>query len=553
MVFATCLRGESRTGPVDSPGVSDPNLPNGQSQGPVAGEAPSLQRRMARGLTWTLLESWGSPLVGLVVFIVLARLLTEADFGLVALASVFMFFVHTTVDQGLGEALIQRSVIGQRTISTAFWVTVLTGSVMTLVGIVVAGPLAVLLGEPELEPILQALSVTFIVTGFASTPMALLRREFAFRQLAIRRLVAVVAAGAIAVALAFAGFGAWALVAQHVANAVISLIVLWAVLPWRPTREVSLDEFRELFRYGRNVLGGEMLNFLSRHADNLLIGVYLGTVALGLYAVAYKILDITQQLLVTAVQKVAFPAFARLQHDRERLAAAYQRLVRSASLVILPGYVGLALVADEAIVLLFGVRWAPSAAPAAVLLLIGPVLALQAFSGALFNSVGHPEVTLRFRLISTIVNVAGFVIAVAFFRDITAVAAAFVIRGYVLLPLIFWWLRRYVGLPLRAHLNQLRTPIVATGLMAVLIVGVKLGIGGVLPAGLLLAVELAVGVAAFAAAVLVLDRAMVRDTSAFLLQAVPGGERARSALGLADREELRALDAARDDGRSVDA
>ena len=514
----------------------------------------ALQRRAARGLTWTLVESWGSPLLGLVVFAILARLLTEADFGLVTLAAVFMFFVSATVDAGLGDALIQRQQVTRRTVNTAFWVAVVMGLVMTGLGLVLAGPIADVLGEPELAPILQVLSLTFVLSGMSSTPMALLRRELAFRQLAIRRLVAVVAAGVIAVGLALTGAGAWALVAQHVANAVISLAVLWTVTPWRPSLEISGDDFRQLFRFGRNVVSAELLNFLSRHADNLLVGVFLGTGPLGFYAVAYKVLDITQHLLVNAAQRLAFPIFARLQHDRARLVRAYVRITRAVSMAILPGYIGLALVATEAIVIVFGDRWAPSAGAATILFLIGPALSVQAFSGALFNSVGHPEVTFRYRLVATVVNVFGFAVAVTLFRDITAVAAAFVIRGYVLLPLILVWMKRYAGVPLSMHVAELRTPVVATAVMAVAVVGVKLLLARRVGTGMLLAAEVVAGAAVFGATLYLLNRSLVREVVGFTLQALPGGERARRAMGLPSRpDQLRGMDVGADEPRAADA
>lgn len=514
----------------------------------------ALQRHAARGLTWTLVESWGSPLLGLVVFAILARLLTEADFGLVALAAVFMFLVATTVDAGLGDALIQREQVTQRTVNTAFWVAVLIAVVMTALGLLLASPIANVLGEPDLAPILQVLSSTFMLSALSSTPMALLRRELAFRQLAIRRLVAVVVGGVIAIALALAGAGAWALVAQHVVNALISVVVLWTVTPWRPGLEVSGVEFRQLFRFGRHVVSAEMLNFLSRHADNLLIGVFLGTGPLGFYAVAYKVLDITQHVLVSAAQKLAFPIFARLQHDRARLVRAYVRITRAVSIAILPGFIGLALVATEAIVIIFGDRWLPSVPAATILFLIGPVLSVQVFSGPLFNSVGHPEVTLRYRFVATVVNVVGFGVAVALFRDITAVAAAFVIRGYLLLPLILVWMRRYAGVPLSAHVAELRTPVAATAVMAVAVVGVKLLLAGRAGTGLLLAAEVFVGAVVFGASLYLLNRSLVREVVGFALQALPGGERARRALRLPSRpDQLRGMDVGADEPHAADA
>jgi len=343
-------------------------------------EKGALQAKVAHGLKWTLIDTWGTQLLGLLIFVFLARLLDQIAFGLVALAAVFVTFAQLFVDQGMGVALIQRRVLTRSQIDTAFWVAVVTGTMLTLLGIVLAAPLATLLGEPALAPILQVLSLSFVLAAFDSIQVALMRREMRFRSLAIRKLSAVAGGGAVGLVMAFAGFGAWALVGQQLASAAIAVIALWTVSPWRPGLRISRSDFRELFSFGLNVVGGDVLNFLSANVDRLLIGAYLGAGPLGFYAFGYRILDTGQSMLVNFARKLAFPIFSRLQHDQERLRRAYARVSRALSIVILPGYIGLALVAQEAIVVIFGQRWAASGPVAAVLFLIGPVQTVQLFS-----------------------------------------------------------------------------------------------------------------------------------------------------------------------------
>lgn len=483
----------------------------------------SLQGRVTRGLTWTLIDTWGTQLLGLAVFAILANLLLPADFGLVALAAVFVAFAQLLVDQGLGDALIQRPTVTRSQIDTSFWVAVVTGVLLMAVGLVLAGPIATALGEPRLEPILQVLSLTFVLAALNSIQMALLRREMRFRSLAIRKLTAVAGGGIVGIGMAVGGYGAWALVGQQLASATISVLMLWTVSPWRPGLKVSVEDFRSLFSFGIQVVGGDILNFLSRNVDNLLIGAYLGLTPLGFYAVGYRILDTSQQLLVNFARRLAFPIFARLQHDVDRLRRAYARVTAAVSVIILPGYIGLALVAQEAIVVIFGERWASSGPVAAVLFLIGPVLTVQLFSGSLMNGVGHPEITFRIRLATTIVNVAGFFVAIFFFRDIVAVAAAFVIRGYLVMPLILWWVRRYADIGLRDQLGGLRSPLLATVVMAAAIIGVKFALLGHVSASLLLLAEFVTGAITFFTALVVIDRPLVREVVTVGLQALPGG------------------------------
>ena len=179
--------------------------------------------------------------------------------------------------------------------------------------------------------------------------------------------------------------------------------------------------------------------------------------------------------------------------------------------------------ASELIPTLFGDGWEESAQVATVLFLIGPVLTVQAFSGSFLNAAGHPEVVLRFRLISTVTNLVGFAIGVSF--GIVAVAAASVIRGYLLLPLNLRWMRVYGGVPVAAHLAELRGALVATAAMAAAILGVKWAVGAALSqAGLLIAETVAGGVV-FAAVLWLVDRRTLTDLRAVAGHALRRGTR----------------------------
>ena len=491
-----------------------------------------LEKRVARGLMWTLLDTWGSQLLALVIFIILARLLEPEDFGLVALASVFVALGQLFVDQGLGDAIVQRRSLTRRQLDTAFWASLATGAILTGAGVLLAAPTATLLGDPRLEPILQVLSLVFVIAAFDSIQLALMRREMNFRAIALRRLGAVAVGGIVGIGLAFAGFGAWALVAQTLASDVVAVAMLWRVSPWRPSFSFSRADFRSLFGFGIKVVSTDLLTFISRNSDNLLIGVFLGPVALGYYAVAFRILDTSQVLLVAAARRLVFPVFSRLQHDADRVRRAYIRLSRSSSALTLPGYIGLALVAREAIVVIFGQKWADSATTASILFAIGPVLTIQAFSSAVWNGVGKPDVTLRFRLITTVTNVIGFLVAVLLFGTIVAVAVAYALRGYLLLPLNLYWMRRYAGVPVSQQLGQLRGVIGATVAMAAAVIVVKLLVpAGVHPSVLLL-LEVPAGALTYLVALTLLDRKLVRELVSFGVNFVPGAGAVAARVGI---------------------
>jgi PST family polysaccharide transporter len=232
-------------------------------------------------------------------------------------------------------------------------------------------------------------------------------------------------------------------------------------------------------------------------------------------------------MLVTAARKLGFPTFARLQHDRDRLRRAYTRMSRAMAAITLPGYVGLAIVAGEAIVLLAGDQWRDSGAIATVLILTGPAQAVQAYSGAVLNGIGHPEVTLRYRALTAALNVAGFLVAVLVFRSVLAVAAAYALRAYLTAPIVLRWLQTYADLPFRENLLRLRRIALATALMAAAVLAVKVALPASAGLALTLAIEIGVGFAVYAAAMLVLERDLLCDLWQFGLQALPRRVRSR--------------------------
>ena len=483
----------------------------------------ALRGAVTRGLTWTIVDQWGRQLLNLIVFAVIAQLVTQADVGLVALAAVFIAFAQIFIDQGLGEALVQRRELTRAHLDTGFWVSLFTGALLAVAGLLLATPIAGVFGEPELAPILQVLSLSFVLYALSSVPRALLLRELAFRSLALRALFAIGGGSVVGIVMAYQGYGAWALVGQQMTQAALSVVALWRLSPWRPGRQISALHFRQLFSFGINIVGSDILGFISRRTDNLLIGFFLGPVALGLYTVGYRILESAGALLVGIARKIAFPAFARVQHDPERMVRAFMRVTRTSSAVIMPGFLGLALVAPELTVALFGQRWAESGPVASVLFLIGVVYAISAFSGALLNAAGHPEVEFRLRLVTTITNVVGFAIAVQF--GILAVAAAYVIRGYLLLPLNLYWLRIYAGVPTREYLFQLRGIAIASAVMAAAVLAVKFALAGTTGPVALLAAEIGAGAGAFAIAIWVVERELLRELVSVAREALPGRRR----------------------------
>jgi O-antigen/teichoic acid export membrane protein len=434
-------------------------------------ETENLRQRAATGVFWSGLHSGGRQVISLVVFLVLARLLEPRQFGQIALAGVFLAFIQIFLDQGFADAIVQRANVEKAHLDSAFWATIGVAFVLIAVAVSSAGLVAAAFGEPVLAPVIQVLSASFLLGALASVQTAILRRRLLIKGLAARSLVAAVVGGVVGVAMAFLGFGVWSLVGQQLAGSAAAVIVLWRVSEWRPGVEVSRRHLGELWSFGINIVGINFVNFFNRRSGDLLIGYFLGPVALGYYSVGYRVLRLVSRLVTTISGEVVFPTFSRLRADPERLRAAFYTATQLTGLVSIPVFVSIAVLAPGLVPVLFGDQWAPSIPVMQILAFIGILQSVFFFNRAVIMASGRPGWALALTAVSGVANVVAFSIAVHW--GIVAVAAAFVIRAYVLSPLPILAVRRLIGLSLRRYLAQYYAAGLGAAVMAALMLSIQ--------------------------------------------------------------------------------
>jgi O-antigen/teichoic acid export membrane protein len=485
-----------------------------------------LGRAAVRGLAWTMLRSVSSRLVGSLVFVVLARLLDPMAFGTVALASVFVVLLSLLVESGFGEALIQRKEVTASDLDTAFWVSNAMGAGLALLMAAGAGVAGDLLDQPELAPVLRVLSLVLILAALASVPQALLRRELAFREIAIRGVAATLAGGAVGVGMAVAGWGVWSLVGQILANTVVGTAVLWLACSWRPGRAVSRSSLVDLGRFGANVLGARVAFFASRRADDFLIGLVLGPVALGLYAAAYRILLVATEVVIWTIEGVAFPLFSRLHGDRERTARAFYTTTQLCSAVVTPAFLALAVLAPEIIRVVLGRQWTGAVPVLQVLALVGIPHAVTYLNKAVVDAAGRPDLSLRIAALTATVNVLGFAVAVRW--GIVAVATSYAVCAYLLVPASVWSVTRVLDVEISRYLRLFVAPVASALAMLVSLVAARAVLPDELP-GLALVASLLAGVTVYLVALCLTGRRLVTSVLSNGRRLLAGGDTARGA------------------------
>jgi len=342
--------------------------------------------------------------------VVLARLLTPQDFGLIAMVTAVTGFVATFKSMGLSMATVQKAEINHGQISTLFWINVVLSLGVMLVIAALAPAIAWFYGEPRLTWITLALAGAFIFGGLTIQHQALLRRNMRFGTLALIRIIGMVAGIITAIIAAFYGAGYWALVLMQLATAIAGAIAVWVVCGWRPGLPVRRSGVREMLAFGGNLTGFNVLNYFARNADNLLIGKFWGSGQLGLYSKAYSLLMFPIRQIRGPISSVAIPALSRLQDDPEQYRRYYYRAVNMIAFISMPLVAILAALSDEVIRVILGEQWLGAANIFKVLAFVALLQPSTSTTGWVFISLGQTNRMMRWALLKVPLNVVAFII-----------------------------------------------------------------------------------------------------------------------------------------------
>ncbi len=402
--------------------------------------------------------------------IILARILTPDDFGLVAMVTVAMGFFTLFKDAGLSMATVQREKITHEQISTLFWVNILVGVILTTLSILMARLLVVFYREPRLLGVTVALASMFLFTALGVQHQALLQRKMRFVTLGVIEIAALTLSIIIGVGMGLAGFGYWALVGMTVGYPAANAVALWIASPWLPGLPHRGCGVRSMLHFGGTVTCNGLVVYLAYNADKILLGRYCGTEILGLYTRAQTLVNLPMEQLNSAIGSVALPTLSRLQNDPERLKRYFLQgysLVLSATLPITLTSV---IFADELILVLLGPKWIGAIQ---VFRLLAPgalALALINPFGWLLFAKGQTGRSLRMALL--ILPLATLACIIGLHYGATGVATGY--SGVMILlvvPLILWakWGSSITGADV---MRAVKKPILA-GLLAGLVGGIS--------------------------------------------------------------------------------
>ena len=348
-----------------------------------------LKQAAIRGAAWVTLERLSLQLVQFLVTLVLARLLTPAQYGTVGLLAIFLAVAGSLANCGFGNALVQKKDVGELEFNSVFYISLATAGILYLALFSAAPWIARFYGIPELKPITRIAALQIVFASINSIQNAELSRKLLFHLRFRVTLATSVASGAVGIVLAILGFGVWALVWSSFVSGLVGVIAWWTVVAWRPKAMFSLQAVKPLFSYGWRMAASGLISNIYENLYGFLVGKVYSPSDLAYVTKGRTLPNLLMQTLDSAVLNVSFPALARVQGSPEKIREAMRRMIQASAVLVFPALAGLAACARPAILLLFGNQWTPAV----------PYLAIACFNFSLFpvNVINTSAIAARGR------------------------------------------------------------------------------------------------------------------------------------------------------------
>ncbi|MBS1803407.1 MAG: lipopolysaccharide biosynthesis protein [Acidobacteria bacterium] len=391
--------------------------------------------------------------------IVLSRLLSPQDFGLVGCVTPVITFVGLFQDLGYGQAVVQRREISQNQISSLFWITAGLGLACSLAAALASPAVAWFFHDSRLVLLTITLSISLLFGSLAAVPSGLLNRRLNYRGLAISDASAAAIGLASAITSALLGLHYWSLIVAALAANLFTTVSYWSFARWRPDRPSWKFVDRETGLFGANLTGFTFVNYFSRNLDNVLIGRKLGTLALGYYDRAFKLLSFPIQHLNAPLYSVMTPLLSRVQDDKPRFRAMFLRAAGQLTFFVVPAMAALVSVSHDFVLLVFGPRWEQVAPIFFYLGIAGMVQPLTNATGWILIAQGRTDVMFRLGVATSLITVTSFFVGLHFGGAVGLAAAYAIAESVIKAPIQYAVLNR-VGPVSAGDLCRLQVPLV---------------------------------------------------------------------------------------------
>ena len=374
----------------------------------------NLKAKTAKGVGWGFADNILGLGITAVANIILARILSPADFGIIGMTAIFMTLSTSLVDSGFTGALTRKKDTVKADFDTVFYFNLAVSCLLYAVLFFCSPFIARFFREPILVPVIRILGISLIINAFGIVQKIILVRRIDFRTQAWISLVSSFAAAVAAVAMAFYGFGVWSLVVLQVGKLAVNTILLWSVSRWHPGLCFSRKSFRDMFSFGSRLLITSIISTIWSEMYSFIIGKMYSSSVLGQYSRADKVKNMVTSNVSSVMQKVSYPVLASIQDEGERQINVYRKILKTTVLISFTAVFGIWAVAGPFIITVFGNQWLPAVDYLRILCFSGLFLPLMMCSANVINADGRSDITLVLEIVKTVMGLIPVVFGIIF-------------------------------------------------------------------------------------------------------------------------------------------
>lgn len=375
-------------------------------------EEKNLKNKALSGLIWTFVESFGTRIIGLVIQIMLARLLLPKDFGIIGMITIFIAISQTLLDSGFQQALIREKKVTEKEYSTVFFFNLIMAFVLYWLLFFSAPFISDFYHTPILTSILRVLGLVLLINSFGMIQRTMLTRNFNFKAQMKIMLISSAISGAVAIFMAWKGYGVWSLVAQQLVNQFIQATLLTLMNRWIPVFIFDIIAFKKFFKFGWKLMVSSLIDTSYQNIFYVIIGKFYSPTDLGYYTNSQKFNDIPVMSMTGAIQKVTYPLLSKLNQNDTRLKNSYKMIIRAAAGASFAMMLALGASASYLIPFVFGKNWIPSVPYFQILCLAGMFYPVNAINLNILKVKGRSDLFLSLEIIKKIVGIAFIAVAI---------------------------------------------------------------------------------------------------------------------------------------------
>lgn len=429
---------------------------------------PTIKQELVWGVFWSAVEKYSGLVVNIIVTMVLARLLSPEEYGVVAIATVIISFLQMFCTMGIGPAVIQKD-LSAKDLDSIFTFSVAAGVIITILFFCSSWLIADFYGNVILRPVCQILSIQLLFASVNMVPNALMSKDKRFKEIARRTLTLYVLSGTVSVFAAWWGAGVYALLISPVFSSIG--IFLWNRMYYRVKidRRFNLEPVKRIFSYSSYQFLFEFVNYFSRNLDKLIIGRVIGVGPLGVYEKAYRLMQLPMQNVTAVISPVLQPILRGLENDKDDLARKYAKIIRFVATISFPSGIILACMSKEVIRIFFGDRWDAAIPIFSILALSLPLQMILSTSGSIYLICNNTRMQFWLGIRNTATTVVGFLVAAFWFGTLESMAWAWTITLVLNFVFTYGLMYRYVLCQsIRPMFAELIRPAISAGLLAIL-------------------------------------------------------------------------------------